>query len=431
MYEGIGKILLLISRLSLLKAHSSTLIWFSHKDLELRGTMLVDVQGHSVNGGMTKEEWSLLLSRIREKDCTPFLGAAASSPPLPLGREIALKWSDEFSYPLYDRENLPRVARYLALKRDPVFPKDEMRRHLQRTLKQEGFHHFDDCCQIHRVLAQLGLPIYLTTNYDDFMEKALERENRRPFTSDYCRWNSLIEQEDGAIGESFNPTAEHPLVYHLHGTWDLVDSMVLTEDDYIEFLGNVSRSKLHHRIVRAFSRTSLLFIGYSLEDLSFRTIFKSLIDTAGRGMKRTSISVQLDPRSEAENRIGEIIGSIEALAGNSHRKDLAMPRNEIDGIIAQIKEHSKEEGVFALINQLENRLINFLVEDKRSDMIHSVFNRINLLQNGIERLQRAVPTQKFLQEYFKEIDISIYWGSTERFAKELREKCGGEGLISA
>jgi SIR2-like domain len=42
-------------------------------------------------------------------------------------------------------------------------------------------------------LADLNLPIYITTNYDYFIEEALKAKGKQPI-SDFCRWNEdLVE----------------------------------------------------------------------------------------------------------------------------------------------------------------------------------------------------------------------------------------------
>jgi hypothetical protein len=389
---------------------------------------------------MSEKDWTLLLSRIKEGNCTPFLGAGASHP-LPLAREIALHWSDKFNYPLYDRENLPGVARYLSIHHDSMFPKDEMRRYLQQILQEKGNPNFNDPCQIHRVLAKLPLPVYLTTNYDDFMTKALQLE-RKQVSTDYCRWNSLIEKEPGRIDNNFEPTVEQPLVYHLHGTLSSVDSIVLTEDDYIEFLGKIDREKLHHRIVRAFAGTSLLFLGYSLEDFNFRTIFKGLIDTAGRGLRRSSISVQLPPKKQAKDHVTAILQTIKKLAEQLYH-DMANDQRKIEAIVEEIEQRVVDETVYSIITKLENEL-NMLAadyekrsqaapakspDDQGSGIFRKVINQINLLQNAVERFHRAVNVKDFLEEYFKGMNISIYWGRVDEFARELREKCVQEKII--
>ena len=51
---------------------------------------------------------------------------------------------------------------------------------------------FNDPAEPHRVLANLNLPVYVTTNYDDFMVKALARHHRQP-NRVLCQWNWAVE----------------------------------------------------------------------------------------------------------------------------------------------------------------------------------------------------------------------------------------------
>ena len=38
----------------------------------------------------------------------------------------------------------------------------------------------------------------------------------------------------------FKPSPQTPVVYHLHGHRSVIDSLVLTEDDYLDYLVNMS-----------------------------------------------------------------------------------------------------------------------------------------------------------------------------------------------
>jgi len=79
-----------------------------------------------MQGSLDDNDWKLLLHRIKEGRCTPFLSAGAAFPVLPLGRDVAEQWSTEHSYPLADKGDLPRVAQYLATNFDPMFPKERL-----------------------------------------------------------------------------------------------------------------------------------------------------------------------------------------------------------------------------------------------------------------------------------------------------------------
>jgi hypothetical protein len=53
---------------------------------------------------LTEGDWKFLLDRINNGKLTPFLGAGASFPALPLGETIAAAWASVYQYP---GENLP------------------------------------------------------------------------------------------------------------------------------------------------------------------------------------------------------------------------------------------------------------------------------------------------------------------------------------
>jgi hypothetical protein len=75
--------------------------------------------------------------------------------------------------------------------------------------------------------------------------------------------------------------------------------MVLTEDDYLEFLVRFSSEKrlqfLPPDIRNSFAQTTLLFIGYSLSDWNFRVLFRSVMELLGGTSGKKSIAVQFKP----------------------------------------------------------------------------------------------------------------------------------------
>src|SRR4029079_5081277 len=74
------------------------------------------------------------------------------------------------------------------------------------------------------ILAKLDLPIYMTTNYDKFMETALDKDRAKSPQSEFCRWNDDLEKYVKTYRipsvfnkKSYEPTADNPLVYHILG----------------------------------------------------------------------------------------------------------------------------------------------------------------------------------------------------------------------
>jgi hypothetical protein len=165
----------------------------------------------------------------------------------------------------------------------------------------------------------MDFPIYITTNYDKFMEEALKSVGRIP-DSEYCRWNEAIELSGDKslfVDSEYKPTEIRPLVYHLHGVVDVPQSIVLTELDYIYFLINLSKDEklLPTAIRKALASTSMLFIGYSLGDINFRVIFQGIMSIVRPHFQLPSIAVQLPP-THYENRKEKVMNYLNQYTKN-------------------------------------------------------------------------------------------------------------------
>jgi hypothetical protein len=257
------------------------------------------MQQEAIFSTLSEGDWASLISRIKVGQCTPFLGAGISSEKIPLGSQIAdeLASNPLYDYPLADKKDLIKVAQYIALTIDASTPKELVAGIIARS----SYPDFARPGEPHVSLAVLPLPLYITTNYDDFMYQALARTPGRSPQLFINRWNdaatspgarNLSRPQDDDI----NATAERPAVYHFHGHKDHLETMVLTEDDYLDFLVRISRdqSLIPPRVQQAIGGTSLLFIGYSLNDTNFRVIFRGLVE-ARRNIRKISVTVQIHP----------------------------------------------------------------------------------------------------------------------------------------
>ena len=246
--------------------------------------------------------WRLLLTRIKRGRCTPFLGAGICDGTLPPGTKIASRWAKEEEYPLEDRSDLSRVAQYLAIENDAMYPKDKI---LEELFEDNPCPDFDEKDEPHRVLASFDLPVYITTNYDDFMLQALQRAGKTPHR-EICRWHELLlEDIPSELAEGYEPTPEEPVVFYLHGHKDKPESLVLTEDDYVDFLVNLTtdfEGIIPPRIRNAMAAASLLFIGYSLRDWSFRVISRAILQRLPPSQKYKRVTVQLPPEVPQKKR---------------------------------------------------------------------------------------------------------------------------------
>lgn len=159
------------------------------------------------------------------------------------------------------------------------------------------------------LLAALPLPIYLTTSYHDFLEVALRHKAGKEPRTEIYRWHeglrhlpSIFERE-----RDYQPTPQQPLVYHLYG-FDLhPESLVLTEDDYLDFLTHVSGTVLP-RVMEALTQSSLVMLGYSLADLDFRVLFRGLIKP--RPKKLTSVAIQLEENEQEKEYLQKYLRQV-------------------------------------------------------------------------------------------------------------------------
>ena len=251
---------------------------------------------------MDDTDWRTLVESIRAGKCTPFLGAGVAVPHLCLGGALARDLATRCNYPLSDADNLARVTQFLATTHQPDYA-----RRMVKAYIQEGQQRFSDedssgvPLNFSR-LATLDLPIYITTNYDDFMARAVTARLQRPARVEICRWHDRLIDELGKYRRD-EPTGADPLVFHLHGHVSNDSSMLVTEDDYVDFMVSLANRGakevpvLSHWVRRALGLTTLLFIGYSLEDWNFRVLMRHLMKQQKllRTDQAFSVSIQLPP----------------------------------------------------------------------------------------------------------------------------------------
>lgn len=246
---------------------------------------------------LSENVWEDLVGLIRDRKVTPIIGAGACAGILPDSKSLARRWAEEHGYPLADSADLSRVAQYLAIKRYGLYPKQQVAKLLRDAVKRPAV----EASSVHRILAELDLPIYITTNYDDLMSEALKARHV-DHVREFPRWNDFAEVVSG------RPPSDSPrksagktpktVVYHLHGHWDEVQSMVLTEDDYLDFMVRLTKKDvplISAPIRKALAGTSLLFVGYSMADWNFRVLLRGLIGALEANLRYVSVAVQLPP----------------------------------------------------------------------------------------------------------------------------------------
>jgi hypothetical protein len=271
------------------------------------------------------EKIPALLRNVQRGRCTPILGPGLSESVLGSKRDVARHWAEQYHFPMgaHEKESLPHVAQYLTINQDARFPFDDLEEYLRKSLQNRHkaslppdllgsrasleelintvgrAHRKQNPQDGYRTLAGLHLPLYISANQDTLIEDALLEAGKNPTTL-LCPWNDYIEQSLDKYAEE--PSEQNPLVFHLFGRWNEPDSVVLTEDNYFDFLIGVTGNKalIPEQVRQAISDSSLMFLGFQTESWDFRVLFRSILAQPG-GNRRSNyaqISAQLEPDDE-------------------------------------------------------------------------------------------------------------------------------------
>jgi SIR2-like domain len=243
-------------------------------------------------GELDERTWKLLLGRLGDADrrCTPILGPELSYGSIRARATLARTWAKDLEFPFEERHDLPRVAQYAAT----MLSAEDARKDFLKYFKANPapLHGGDD--DAYHILAQLPFPLYLTTNYDSLLFQALEQRKEKKPRQDYCRWKDDLHEGPTAFDPPYERHVANPVIFHVYGHFGRPDSLVLTEDDYLDFLETVAGEP--HVVpapVGAAKNTALLFLGYRLRDLDFRVLLRFLNLKQSAERRKIHLCVQL------------------------------------------------------------------------------------------------------------------------------------------
>ena len=270
-------------------------------------------------GESTVVDWDLIVTRIRAGLCVPFLGAGANATGngyqgLKLGSDVALELvSRATNIPPAELRELARISGETDLEHFSDLMGtglQDLARVALRAQYRKDWSYFlstikdiipDDKCEpspLLQTLAKLPFKLIVTTNYDRLMERALAAEGR-----DY---ELIVQPIDGFTArrqrELTESLAAHDklILYKLHGSFAEAggdEPLIISEEDYIGYLriAGVKNKGVPALVQEKIVDSTLLFLGYGLQDWDFRVIYKTLVEGLPPQKKRRSFAVQLDP----------------------------------------------------------------------------------------------------------------------------------------
>jgi SIR2-like domain len=218
---------------------------------------------------------------VRSGKCILFLGAGVHAPPPegsplaypeaqrpPLGsvlsESLAAGCSLSKRFPNEDPKNLQRVALFFEINRSRHQLVEEIKRAVAGGTEPSP---------VLRALAELDFPRVITTNYDQLFERALRAAGKKPRVSVYTP--RLEPTRDYG-----SPTPESPILFKIHGDVDQPETVVVTDEDYIQFVLRMSSKEPYDpvplKLKADLTEWTTLFVGYSLMDYNLRLLFKAL-----------------------------------------------------------------------------------------------------------------------------------------------------------
>ena len=306
--------------------------WMPALYTRLTGGRLWYMPGFRAGQGKDKDKdvWRRLLKPVANGKVVPIIGPRLLEEAHGASHETATRLATAHQYPLASHEwdDLPRVTEFMAAKESRYnvvqayqeqllsdlidqhrawLPPEELppavkKPKFGKLLSLVGEHLRQNQSDVYRVLAELPASVYVTTNFDPLLEWALKANERQPQQL-LTRWRYKRAPQSADAQSIAEPKASTPLVYHVFGAFGgkSDDSLVLTEDDYFDYLIDTASAKLIPAVVEsALVDNSLLFLGFRLTDWHFRVLFRLMMSLPGRERLKQycHVAVQLDPDME-------------------------------------------------------------------------------------------------------------------------------------
>lgn len=192
---------------------------------------------------------------IKSDELGAFIGAGLS---IPAGfcswKELLKEPAKEIGLDVEKENDLVNLAQYYVNSKKRTSIDDLIKGEFSKLVKPTDNH---------KLLSQLPISTFWTTNYDKLIEKALEYNMKKPYVK---------TKDEQLRGTNHDFDA---IVYKLHGDVESPEDAVLTRSDYEEF--GYNKRKLFREVLEGDLLTkTFLFLGFSFGDPNFNYVIGRL-----------------------------------------------------------------------------------------------------------------------------------------------------------
>ena len=289
------------------------------------------------------KKWLSLKTAIENGQCVPILGSGLTDGVFGSRREIARHWAEAYHFPLapHDRDDLPQVAQFLTvtqgwaatistlekqvkagllapLPRRAAARADRRRRDVERHFGGGGQATARE--QRNRAASGAGKSAVAHLRHHQSGQphagcaaRSRQGAARRALPLELRPGHRLaaiaVRQGERHLRPRISALEEEPLVYHLFGNLDYPDTLVLTEDQYFDFLKRAGDAvkvregstpdpnNFRTDVLAALAKSALLFVGFQMDDWDFRMLFRSdvIYREGNRARRYFNVGVQVSP----------------------------------------------------------------------------------------------------------------------------------------
>lgn len=185
---------------------------------------------------LNEQDWRRLVQTIRRGRCILLLGPGVAVAPgddrhSPLTTRLARSLAGQLA-DVCDPANLSHVAQLYY--QDPNFSRLD----LESAVKDFYAPFEQETTPLHQELAQLPFTLCVNTAFDRFFLNALRAAGKNP-VYDYYHFRKGQDSPLNSIDPVHFNDAQNPVVYDLYGSREDEESLVLSENDLLEFLVKV------------------------------------------------------------------------------------------------------------------------------------------------------------------------------------------------
>jgi hypothetical protein len=270
------------------------------------------------------ENWKSICNSVRHGDFIPILGPELGEGMFGGTGELATQLAVDHGFPLapHERADLAKVTQYISTTQSRNYANQIVEQQFLSQLSEringadgrnkgkapsELLELAASRCRSdpedpYSILADLDAPIYLNASCETLLLKVLRVTGKNP-EAVFAAWRCTPPKKPQP--SIATPTPEAPWVYHVFGLFGKPDTMVLTEDDFFDYLIKTSKlGLLLPALVSQLMGSSLLFLGFRLDDWRFRVLFRMIVTSEGaetmKGFSHVGVQVNPDEQSFAD-----------------------------------------------------------------------------------------------------------------------------------